>query len=50
MNFFNKWVYINYQNSIDKDAVLKLFILILAIFFILAIIYRAYLLKKQIKN
>ena len=44
--FFNKWVYINYQNSIDKDAVLKLFILILAIFFILAIIYRAYLLKK----
>ncbi|WP_066167447.1 ABC transporter substrate-binding protein [Aliarcobacter cryaerophilus] len=44
--FFNKWVYINYQNSIDKDTVLKLFILILAIFFILAIIYRAYLLKK----
>ena len=31
--FFNKWVYINYQNSIDKDTVLKLFILILAIFF-----------------
>ena len=23
--FFNKWVYINYQNSIDKDTVLKLF-------------------------
>ena len=28
--FFNKWVYINYQNSIDKDTVLKLFILIFA--------------------
>ncbi|MCT7481425.1 ABC transporter substrate-binding protein [Aliarcobacter cryaerophilus] len=44
--FFNKWVYVNYQNSINKDTVLKLFILILAIFFIIAIIYRAYLLKK----
>lgn len=44
--FFNKWVYIHYQNNIDKDTVFKLFIVIFVLFLILAIIYRAYLLKK----
>jgi len=44
--FFNKWVYINYQNNIDNSTIFKFFILIFVLFLILAIIYRAYLLKK----
>lgn len=49
-DFFNKWVYLKYENNLDRELLIKISILLLIIFIIFAIIYRYFLLKKINKN
>ena len=49
-DFFNKWVYIKYENNLDNELLVRISILLLIIFIVFAIIYRYFLLKKINKN
>ena len=49
-DFFNKWVYIKYENNLDSELLVRISILLLIIFIVFAIIYRYFLLKKINKN
>ncbi len=48
--FFNKWLFINYQEANDFKYISRITVLLLIIFFILATIYRAVLFKKANKE
>ena len=39
-DFFNKWVYIKYENNLDNELLVRISILLLIIFIVFAIIYR----------